>query len=83
MLLEVCFICVHHTVEPREQLLGAVICMEDDWDTIGWGDRTDVVGGSDCACDGSGLVLVFDALVCVSAERASSVDQKQFTLPAK
>ena len=31
MLLEVLFICLEHTIEPRETLLGAVVAVQDNW----------------------------------------------------
>lgn len=54
-------ICIEHPVEPREQLLGAVISVKDDRDAILRGDGADVVGGGDSTGNGRGLVLVVDA----------------------
>lgn len=62
MLLKVGFICVHHAVEPWQQLLCAVIGMEDNWDFIGGGNGTDVLSCGDGAGDRSFLVLVSNTL---------------------
>jgi hypothetical protein len=45
MLFEVFLIRIHHAVEPWQELLGAVIRVKDDRDTVRWGDGTDVVSG--------------------------------------
>lgn len=58
MLLVVSLVGVEHTVEPREQLLGTVVRVEDNWDTIVRSDGSDVVGGSDGSGDGGLLVPV-------------------------
>ena len=50
MFLEVFLIRIHHAIEPWEELLGAVVCMKDDRNTVGWGDGTDVVS----SCNSSG-----------------------------
>lgn len=62
VLLEVLLVGVHHAVEPRKQLLRAVVGVEHDWDAVGWGHRADVVSGRDGAGDRSLLILVLDAL---------------------
>ena len=53
---------VEHAVKPWQELLGAVIGVEDYWDAVGWSDCADVVGGRHGSGDGGGLVLVVDAL---------------------
>ena len=62
MFLEVGLICVQHTIEPREQLLRAVIGMEDNWDTVGGSYSTNVVSCSDSAGNGSLLLVILDTL---------------------
>jgi hypothetical protein len=51
-----------HAVEPGEELLGAVVRVKDDGDTVGGGDGADVVSGSDGTGDGSLLLVVLDTL---------------------
>ena len=58
MDLEIGFISIEHAVEPRKELLGAVVGMQDDRNAIGRGDGADVVGSSDGASDGCLLVSV-------------------------
>ena len=60
--LEVTLILVEETVEPREELLGAVVGVEDDGDTVGGGDAADVVGSGDTTGDGGVLAIVADTL---------------------
>ena len=66
MLLEVGLIGIHHAIQPWQQLLRAVIGVENDGDTIGGCDCADIMRG----CNGSGnrgfLVLVADALLSVN-----------------
>jgi len=62
VLLEVLLISSKHTIEPRKKLLGTVVRVQDDGDTVGLGDGTDVVGTSDGTENGSSLTLVGDAL---------------------
>jgi hypothetical protein len=62
VLLEVGLIGIEHAVEPWEELLGAVVGVEDDGDAVGGSDRADVVGTSDGTGDGSGLVAVGNTL---------------------
>jgi hypothetical protein len=61
MLLEVFLIRIHHAVKPWQKLLCAVISVEDDGDTIGWCDRTDVVSGCDSSSNRRRLVFVVNA----------------------
>ena len=49
VLLEVAFIFIEHAVKPGEQLLCAVIGVQDDGDAIRRGDASDIVG----ACNGT------------------------------
>jgi hypothetical protein len=62
LLLEVGLIGIEHAVQPREQLLGAVVGVEDNGDAVGWGESADILGTGDGTSDGSGLVLVVNAL---------------------
>jgi hypothetical protein len=62
VLLEVLLVGGEHAVEPGEELLGAVVGVEDDGDTIGGGDGADVVSGSDGTGDGRLLLVVLDTL---------------------
>lgn len=62
MELEVGLVSIEETVQPREELLGAVVGVEDDGDTVAGSDATDVVGGGDTASDGGVLAVVGDTL---------------------
>mmetsp|Transcript_8525 Transcript_8525/g.20531 ORF Transcript_8525/g.20531 Transcript_8525/m.20531 type:complete len:275 (+) Transcript_8525:580-1404(+) len=44
VLGKVCLAGIQHGVHPRQQFLGAVISVKNDWDSIVLGDRTDVKG---------------------------------------
>ena len=61
MLFEIFLVCIHHAVEPWQELLGAVIRVKNDRNTVDWGDGTDVVGSRDGSGNGSRLVFVVDA----------------------
>jgi len=62
MLLKVLLVGSEHAIKPGKELLGAVVRVNDDGDTVRLGDSTDVVGTSDGTEDGSGLTLVGDSL---------------------
>jgi hypothetical protein len=62
MLIVPLLIGVKHSVEPWEQLLGAVVGMENDGDAICRSDRADVVSCGNSTGDGSLLVLVVNTL---------------------
>lgn len=47
VLLEVLLISIEKTIQPWEELLGAVIGVQNDWNAICWGNGTDVVSSSD------------------------------------
>ena len=49
MLLEVLFIRIQHAIEPRQKLLCAVVCVENDRNTISGSNGSDVVR----SCDGT------------------------------
>lgn len=63
VLLEVFLISVEKTVQPWQKLLGTVIGVEDNWDTVCWCESTDVVGTGDTTSDGSLLVTVCNTLL--------------------
>lgn len=62
VLLEVFLIGVEKTIQPWQELLGAVISVEDNWDTVCWCESTDVVSTGDTTSDGSLLVTVGNTL---------------------
>lgn len=62
MLPVVCFIGFEHTVKPLQELLGAVIRVEDDRNAVRGGDGTDKVRGGDRAGNRSLLILVVETL---------------------
>ena len=62
MELEVALILVEETIEPGEELLGAVVGVEDDGDTVGGSNAADVVGSGDTTGNGSLLAVVADTL---------------------
>lgn len=84
--LEVGLISIEHAVQPGEELLGAVVSVEDDGDAIGGSDGADVVGTSDGTGDGSLLAVIGDTLnrKTVSKNSNQSVLIRGLqTLPAK
>lgn len=60
--LEVSLIGNEHAIEPRQELLGAVVGVEDNGDAVGGSNGSDVVGTGNGAGDGSLLALVVHAL---------------------
>jgi hypothetical protein len=62
LLLEVSLVGIEHTIEPREELLGAVVGVEDDGDAVCGSKGADVVGSSDRAGNRSSLVTVANTL---------------------
>jgi hypothetical protein len=60
--LEVGLVGVEHAIEPGEELLGAVVGVEDDRDAVCGSKRANVVGSSDGAGNGSALVTVANTL---------------------
>lgn len=62
VLLEVALVLVEQTVEPGQELLGAVVGVQDDGDTVLRSDAADEVGGGDTTTDGGLLAIVADAL---------------------
>lgn len=66
LLLEVSLVGIEHAIEPREELLGAVVGVKDDGDAVGGSERADIVGSGDRASNGSGLVGVAHTLTSAS-----------------
>jgi len=62
VLLVVRLIGFEHTVEPLQELLGAVVRVEDDRHSIRGSDGTDIVRGGDGTGNGRLLVLVIETL---------------------
>lgn len=62
VLLEVGLVSLQHTVEPRQQFLGTVVSVQNNWDTVGWSNGLDVVSSSDGTSDRSVLVSVGNTL---------------------
>jgi hypothetical protein len=62
VLLEVGLVGIHHAVQPGEELLGAVICVENNGDAVCRSNGSDVVGGSNATSNASLLVGVAYAL---------------------
>jgi len=60
--LEVSLIGIEHTVQPREELLGAVVGVKDDGDTVGGSHATDVVGSGNGTSNGGLLALIAHTL---------------------
>lgn len=60
--LEVGLIRVEKTVQPGEELLGAVVGVKDDGDTVDGGNAADEVGSGDTTGNGGGLAVVADTL---------------------
>jgi hypothetical protein len=69
VLGKVSLICFQHLVEPRQELLGAVIRVQHDWNTVVFGHGTDVKSAS----NGSDSGRVGVAAGLTSIEFASSV----------
>lgn len=62
MLLEVLLVGVEQTVEPWQKLLGAVVGVQDNGDTVCGSNSSDVVCCCDATSNGGSLVLVVNAL---------------------
>lgn len=60
--LEVALILIQQTIEPREELLSAVIGVEDDRDAVDGSNAADVVSGSDTTGNGGLLAVIADTL---------------------
>ena len=62
--LEVSLVGIHHTIQPRQELLGAVICVENNGDAVCRGNGPDVVGSSNATSNAGLLLAVGYALAC-------------------
>lgn len=62
MRLEVGLIRIHHAIEPREKLLGAMVSVENDGNTVDGSNGADIVGSSNGAGDAGFLAVIGDAL---------------------
>jgi hypothetical protein len=71
VLLEVSLIGVQHSIEPRQQLLGTVVRVHDDGDSVSRSNGPDESGSSDGSGDG-GLLLVGIVLDSLSGPEGSS-----------
>ena len=63
VLLEVLLISIQKTIQPWKKLLGAVIGVQDNWDTVGWCNGTDVVSTGDTSSDRSLLLAIGNTLI--------------------
>ncbi len=62
MELEVCFISIQHAIEPGEELLRAVIGVQDDRDSVRGSNRSNVVGSGNSTCHRGLLLVILDTL---------------------
>merc|ERR1712232_495370 len=81
--LEEGLVCLNQAIEPRQQLLGAVIGVQNHWDTIGRRDVTDVVSADDCSKNRSlqDALVVWQALAC--EERGATLRELDHDWPSK
>lgn len=63
VLGEVLLISIEETIQPWEELLGAVIGVEDNWDAICWSNGANVGGTSDTTSDGCLLLAIGNTLL--------------------
>ena len=83
MLTEIGLISIEHAVEPWEELLSAMVSVEDDWNAICGSNGTDVVSSSNSALDGGELAVIGDALGCISFYALFKMYGNRGTFPAK
>lgn len=62
VLVEELLIGIEHAIQPGEELLGAMVGVEDNGDVVGRSHRADVVGSGNGTGNGSILVGVGDTL---------------------
>ena len=62
MLLEVSLIGIEHAIEPRQELLGAVIGVKDNGNAVDGGERSDEVSSGNGTGNRGSLVAVGDTL---------------------
>jgi hypothetical protein len=76
VFFKVLLVFIEHAIEPRKQFLGAVVCVQDDGNSIDGGDSTDVVGSSNSTGDTRCLVSVGNTLSCKSVDTSTDVPAK-------
>ncbi len=62
VVLEVSLVGVHEAIQPRQQLLGAVVGMQHDGDVVGGGNRSDVLCSGDTTGNGRLLLVIGNTL---------------------
>lgn len=87
MLLEVCLVCIKHTIEPRKQFLRTVVGVENDGDFVQRSDTSNVVSACDGTTDRSFLVLVVNTLYnceleCLEGRVSLPFQRNMLLLPA-
>lgn len=60
--LEVGLISIHEAIEPRQELLGAVVGVQNDGDAVGGSNAANVVGSGNTTSNGGGLAIVAHTL---------------------
>lgn len=63
--LEMSLVGIEHAIKPRKKLLGTMVSVKDDGDTVGRGNGSNVVSTSNRAGNGGRLVTVGNALEAV------------------
>jgi hypothetical protein len=82
VLLEILLVRIKHAIQPRQKLLGTVVGVQDNRDTVGGSDCADVVGTSNCTGNRSLLVLIVDTLL-TRQESILTTRDTLCTFPAK
>ena len=62
VFLEVCLISIEKAIQPWKELLGAVVGVENNRDTVSWSNSSDVLGTSNAASDRGFLLAVRNTL---------------------
>jgi hypothetical protein len=86
VFLEVFLVRVQHTIQPWQELLGAVIGVQNDGDTVDGGDGSDVVGASNRSSNRGFLLAVCNTLFEFYLAAGHTANLKRFfffTFPAK
>jgi hypothetical protein len=73
---EVFLVLIQKSIQPWQKLLGAVISVQDDRDTIGWCNAADVVGSGDTTSNRGFLAAVGNTLSHNSLEPRDPVNQE-------
>ena len=71
VFLEVGLVGIEHSIEPRQELLGAVVRVENDGDSVGGSDSSDE-SGSGNGTSNRGLLLVGVVLDTLSGPKGST-----------